>query len=346
MPTLSCLYAPPPGFDNGHVQTIFPSLFRKEVPLRQQHIRISTPDDDFLDLDVSLPITAYREEQDHAAGNGNGREMSVTHEPASDKVVIISHGLEGNSRRKYVKGMARAFNEDGCDVIAWNQPGCGNSLPRVPRIYHMGETRDLRCVINYALDRGYTHIGLVGFSMGGNQILRFAGEAGTEINPEVKGLAVFSVPCDLPGSVRVLNKRGNRMYMFYFMRTLHPKIRDMHHRFPGVFNIDGLSGMFTFPEFDGRFTAPLNGFTSAAAYYAQASSLPFLNNLAIPSLLVNAADDPFLSEDCYPYATAEENPNLFLKVPTAGGHVGFVTFNARNRYWSEQTAYDFLTPLL
>ncbi len=346
MPTLSCFYASPPGFDNGHVQTIFPSLFRKEIPLRRQAIRIPTPDDDFLDLDVSLAVTAYEGRPGSISNNGNGREIPSAHEPASDGVVVISHGLEGNSRRKYVKGMARTFNEAGYDAIAWNQPGCGESPVRMPRIYHMGETRDLRCVINYTLGLGYKRIGLVGFSMGGNQILRFAAEAGAEINPAVKGLAVFSVPCDLPGSVQVLNRRANRMYMFYFMRTLHPKIRDMHRRFPGAFNIDGLGRVFTFSEFDDRFTAPLNGFDSAADYYARTSSLPLLTRLAVPSLLVNAADDPFLSEACYPYAAAEENPKLFLKVPAAGGHVGFVTFNARNCYWSEQTACDFLTPLL
>ena len=345
MPNLPCAYTPPPGLGNGHIQTIFPSFFRKEVALKQQCIRITTPDNDFLDLDISVDIAEQKKRSACAPGNGDGRKFPAAHEPASDRVVIISHGLEGNSRRKYMKGMARVFNEAGCDAIAWNQPGCSGEAAKNPRIYHMGETRDLQCVIDYALKIGYTSIGLVGFSMGGNQILRFAGKAGREINPAIKGLAVFSVPCDLPGSVRVLNRRANRMYMFYFMRTLHPKIRDMHRRFPDLFNIEGLGKMFTFPEFDARFTAPLNGFASSEDYYAEASSLPLLGKLAVPSLLVNAADDPFLSADCYPYAAAEKNPQLFFKSPVSGGHVGFVTFNAQNRYWSEQTAYEFLKPL-
>ncbi len=346
MPNLPCFYAPPPGFGNGHIQTVFPSFFRKEVYLTQQRIRIVTPGDDFLELDASLALTARKKQSDGAHGNGGEGKISPPHEPASDRVVIISHGLEGNSRRKYVKGMAKMFNEAGCDAIAWNQPGCGGEPARNPRIYHMGETRDLQSVIDYALGVGYTRIGLVGFSMGGNQILRFAGEAGQGISPAIKGIVVFSVPCDLPGSVRVLNKRANRAYMFYFMRTLHPKIRQMHSRFPGLLNIEGLGGMFTFSEFDGRFTAPLNGFASSDDYYAKASSLPLLGRLTVPSLLVNAADDPFLSASCYPYAAAEKNPQLFLKVPASGGHVGFVTFNTRNRYWSEQVACEFLQPLL
>ena len=213
-------------------------------------------------------------------------------------------------------------------------------------MYHSGETGDLRLTVDYCLKAGYERVLLVGFSMGGNQILRFAGEAGADLDPAVKGVTVFSVPCDLPGSVQVLNRLSNRMYMLYFMHSLHPKIRDMHRRFPHLFDIGGLSGMFTFPEFDDRFTAPLNGFASAADYYDRASPLPVLERLPVPTLLVNAADDPFLSKSCYPYAAAERNPKLFLKVPSSGGHVGFVTFNAQNRYWSEQAARDFLLPLL
>lgn len=345
MPVLPCLYSPPPGLANGHIQTVYPVLFRKDIFLKQQRVRIAAHGDDFLDLDVSMPQNGNGRGAP-ARDNGDGRKFPDRHEPTGHKVVIISHGLEGNASRKYIKGMARVFNEAGCDVIAWNQPGCGGEPAKTPRIYHMGETSDLRRVVDYALDLGYTRIGLVGFSMGGNQILRYAGEAGAALDPAVKGVAVFSVPCDLTGAVRVLNRRANRMYMFYFMRSLHPKIRDMHSRFPHLFNIDGLGGMFTFPEFDERFTAPLNGFASAADYYDRASSLPMLARLSVPTLLVNAADDPFLSESCYPYAAAERNPKLFLKVPDSGGHVGFVTFNAHNRYWSEQTACDFLLPLL
>lgn len=350
MPILPSSYFPPPGFGNGHLQTIYPVLFRKDIPLARQRIRIPTRDNDFLILDVSTSESGNglaRTPDEHGrARKFPDREFPDRHEPCSRRVVIISHGLEGSGSRKYIKGMALAFIEAGCDVIAWNQPGCGGEPPGTPRIYHMGETRDLRRVIDYALDLGYTRIGLVGFSMGGNQILHFAGGAGENINPAIKGLAVFSVPCHLPGAVRALNRLGNLVYMFYFMRSLHPKIRDMHRRFPGTFDIRGLGRVFTFPEFDGRFTAPLNGFGSSADYYARASSLPVLERLPIPSLLVNAADDPFLSESCYPYAAADNNPNLFLKVPDSGGHVGFVTFNSRNRYWSEQAAHDFLLPLL
>ncbi len=345
MPVLSCFYSPPPGFGNGHLQTVYPTLFRKDVALKQQRVRIATPGDDFLDLDISLSMPDNGREI-LSPDNDYDQRFSARHEPASRKAVIISHGLEGNSRRKYIKGMARAFNEAGCDVIAWNQPGCGIEPSKTPRIYHMGETRDLQCVVDYAFELGYSDIGLVGFSMGGNQILRLAGEAGKALNPGIKGIAVFSVPCDLPGSVQKLNGRSNRMYMLYFMRSLHPKIRAMHRRFPELFDINGLDTVITFPEFDGRFTAPLNGFASAADYYARASSLPLLEGLTVPSLLVNAEDDPFLSGDCYPYAAAEANPNLFLKVPVSGGHVGFVTFNAHNLYWSEQAACDFLLPLL
>ena len=345
MPVLSCAYTPPPGFANGHLQTVFPALLRKDIAIKQRRVRILAADGNFLDLDVSLRVGA-KWLADPYAGPHAGREIFAAHTPYGPAAIIVSHGLEGNAQRKYVKGMAKAFSEAGCDVIAWNQIGCGGAAVATPRVYHMGEIRDLNRVIAYALKVGYTRLGLVGFSMGGNQILRLAGEAGPDLNPAIKGLAVFSVPCDLPGSVLALNRRRNRLYMRYFMRTLHPKIKDLHRRFPEVPDIDGLDKIFTFQEFDDRFTAPLNGFASAADYYAQTSSLPLLEQLARPALLVNAADDPFLSPSCYPYGAAEKNPHLCLSVPKAGGHVGFVTFNARNRYWSEQAACDFLLPLL
>lgn len=359
MPNLSCFYTPPPGLANGHLQTLFPTLFRREIPLKQQRVRIAAGDD-FLDLDVSLSDREGGEASpmgmhDNFPGAGGpfpddpktASPFPNSHEPASRAAIIISHGLEGDSRRKYVRGMAKIFIEAGCDAIAWNQPGCGGEPCRSPRIYHMGETSDLRRVVDYALATGYTRIGLVGFSMGGNQILRFAGEADEGLAPVIKGLAVFSVPCELNASVARLNRRSNHMYMRYFMRSLHPKIRDLHRRFPEAFaNIDGLSKIFTFSEFDERFTAPLNGFKSATDYYTRTASLPLLERIKVPTLLVNAADDPFLSLDCYPYGAAEKNPDLFLKVPRSGGHTGFVTFNAQNRYWSEQNAHDFLMPLL
>ena len=324
MPVLPCYYQAPPGFRNGHIQSIYPTLFRRDILLDQKPVRINGLNGDFLDLDV-----AYAR-----AGSRSGR------------AVIVSHGLEGNSRRKYIKGICRIFNNAGVDAIAWNQPGCGPHAGCLPRVYHMGETRDLACVVGYALEQGYESLGLVGFSMGGNQILCYLGQAEGAAPQEIKAAAVFSVPCHLPSAVKVLNRRGNRVYMRYFMRTLHPKIRQMHRRFPGLLSVEGLSRVQTFPEFDNRFTAPLNGFATADDYYARASSVHLLPGLTLPTLLVNAADDPFLSEECYPVAAAEENSKLYFKVPDSGGHVGFVTFNRRNCYWTEQAAHDFIMKYL
>lgn len=242
-----------------------------------------------------------------------------------------------------MQGMAGAFHRAGWDVLAWNCRGCGGVESRKLRSYHSGATDDLAAVVNHALaGNRYREAGLIGFSLGGNITLKYLGELGEAVDPRVLGGVAFSVPCDLAASSIRLERLSNRIYMGRFMRSLRTKIRGKIKQFPGQLTDEGLEVMRTFREFDGAYTAPLNGFESAEDYWARASSKPFLNRIAVPALLVNARNDPFLPEECFPEEAAANSECFHLEAPRDGGHVGFVSFTRSGEYWSEKRAVEFL----
>ena len=185
---------------------------------------------------------------------------------------------------------------------------------------------------------------LVGFSMCGNQALKYLGEEKDDVPGSVVGAVVFSVPCDLAGSAALLCQPGYRPYRLYFMTTLQAKIDSIIKQCDAV-NGKDLERLWDYAVFDEPFDTPLNGCSTPRAYWEQASCLPVLDRIRVPTLLVNAWDDPFLSTSCYPLRAAEQCPDFFLEIPEHGGHTGFVSFNPENRYWSEQRALDFLADI-
>lgn len=285
---------------NAHVQTIFPSLLRKVNFKYQQRERLELPDGDFVDLDWKLVS------------------------PERKKLVIITHGLEGDSHRHYVLGMANLFTRHGYDALGWNCRSCSGELNRLLRFYHHGDPGDLRSVIDYALTKyHYSEIILVGFSMGGSLTLRLLGEYPDAVPPQIKKAIAFSVPCDLLAGVKVLSQSRNKVYANRFLKKLGKKIKQKEKLFPGQISYEGYDRIKYFTEFDTRYTAPLHGFTDAHDFYARASVKSFLKNIRVPSLLVQALNDPFLSEECMPYEEAMANEHLFLETPDHGGHCGF-----------------------
>lgn len=316
-------YLPSPLFRCGHIQTLYPTLFRPKPLLVPKRERIATPDGDFIDLDW------------HCSNGGS-----------SLKLAVVSHGLEGNSQKKYPLGMANHLTGLGWDVICWNFRGCSGEMNRLPRFYHSGVTDDLHTVLTHGLHvRDYRKVALIGFSMGGNQTLKYLGENPDKVPREVAGAVAFSVPCDLAASSRQLEKMQNRAYMHYFMRGLKRKIQHKAQMFPELLDTKNLFSMRTFFPFDDKYTAPLHGFSDAMDYYSRCSSNQFLKDIQIPTLLVQAADDPFLDRHCYPVREAGANSFLQLEIPKYGGHVGFVLQNQENRYWSEERAACFLENL-
>ena len=316
MPLVDSTYDAPRWLPGGHLQTLYPSLFRRVDFTYDRRSRIDTPDGDFLELDW--------------ATNDAGR------------LAILTHGLEGSSRRSYMRGMARALIRRGWDVLAWNLRGCGSTPNRCLRTYHSGATDDLAVVVRHALAQGYCRVALVGFSLGGNMTLKYLGEQGTDLDERIRGAVAFSVPVDLTSSARQLERPSNWHYVQYFLRTLRAKVRAKASRWPAAIDAPGFGEVRTLTAFDDRYTAPLNGFQDAQDYYQRASSKPLLQHIAVPTLLVNAANDPFLAPRCYPYAIAGTHRHVTLEVPAEGGHVGFAPSNASGAYWSEQRTADFL----
>ena len=199
-------------------------------------------------------------------------------------------------------------------------------------------------VVRYALGTGrYCRVLLTGFSAGGNVTLKYLGENSARVPTEVERAAVFSVPTDLRASSHHIGRLENRVYLNRFLKTLREKMRQKAALLPGQVDLTDLELLKDFPEFDDRFTAPMHGFASADEYYAHASSGQYLSNIQIPTLLVNAQNDPFLPPSCFPHKTAAASPHVFLETPTDGGHVGFGEGAPDGAYYSERRAVEFLT---
>ena len=312
-------YRPPWPLFNGHLQTVAPHLLRRVALPPPHRRRLELPDGDFLDLDWYL---------------GGARRL-----------VVLSHGLEGDSRRGYVRGMAAAFVGAGWDALAWNCRSCGGTMNRLPRFYHHGDTDDLAAVVDHALAGGqYASVVLVGFSMGGSQTLKYLGQSQRRPPPAVRAAAVFSVPCDLHQSIVRLQHPHNAFYKNCFLNRLKDKMRRKAVRFPALVDLHDLDDIVTFTQFINRFMGPLHGFAHLEAFYQQASARHFLAGIDRPTLLVNAANDPMLAGRCYPTAEAQGHPHLTLEVPAAGGHVGFARW-AHRLNWAEWRALQFVAPL-
>lgn len=308
-------FRPHPLLPGGHLQSIVPTLLRRVSGIRYERVRIDTSDGDFLDLDTSRV--------------------------GSDRVAIVGHGLEGSSRRAYVLGMVKAFNRAGWDAVAWNFRGCSGEPNRKLRSYHSGASDDLDAVVRHVgRCGGVSSVVLVGFSMGGNIVLKLLGEQG-RVHPPIKAAVAFSVPCDLASAAREMAKPSNALYMRRFLRMLRVKIRAKMELFPGRIDDHGYEQIRTFREFDERYTAPLCGFESAEDYWARAASRPLLARIRVPTLLVNALDDPFLGEACTPREEALRHPFLHLETPRSGGHVGFVGVGRPWDFWAESRAVEF-----
>lgn len=299
---------------NRHLETIFPATFRITPAPPYERERIPTPDGDFLDLDW-----VHR---------------------GPEHLLIISHGLEGNSQRPYVRGLVRAFAKPGWSVLAWNYRGCSGEMNRQRRFYHSGATDDLATVVDHAASRHFRHISLAGFSLGGNLTLKYLGEPRPRPANLHRAIA-FSVPLHLHSSCLELIRPHNWLYNTNFLISLRKKIRLKAAQYPDI-DLRPLNKITNLFQFDDVYTGPLHGFSDAADYYARSSSLQFLPGISIPAMIINARNDPFLSARCFPAATDYQNPQVQTAYPMQGGHVGFAQFGSKGLYWSELKTLEFL----
>lgn len=308
-------YQKPKWLSGEHLETIIPSLFRKVDITPPDKERINTPDDDFLDLDW--------------------------YKVGSDKLVIVSHGLEGSSQSQYALGIAKYFNTKGIDVLCWNYRGCSGTINNLSIFYHSGATYDLETIVNHTIHTGYSSVALVGFSLGGNLTLKFLGEAPNKFS-QIKAAATFSVPIDLSTGCDEISLPKNKIYANRFLRKLKAKVKAKHVKMPDQLPLNGVLKIDNLREFDNVITGPLHGFKNAEDYYSKSSALGYLEHIRIPTLLVNALNDPFLPRECYPYDLLKEHPYVHFETPENGGHVGFRPADNTGSYWSERRAYEFI----
>lgn len=302
---------------NRHFETIIPGLLRrvKNIPVYERE-RITTPDDDFLDLDWI--------------------------KNDSKRVVIISHGLEGDSQRPYIKGMAKAFSNEQWDVLAWNFRGCSGEKNKRKIFYHSGATYDLQSVVNHTVNKKYEEIILIGFSLGGNLTLKYLGEPESNNIEQIKGAVTFSVPLDLAGCSNEIDLPHNFLYSRRFLKSLKIKVNDKKEDLGELYHEKRVDALNSIYDFDDQITAPVHGFKDAHDYYQSCSSRNFISSIKIKTLVVNAQNDPFLSSSCLDKSLFENLNTVFFETPKQGGHVGFSSYNKAGLYWSEKRALEFV----
>ena len=287
---------------NGHFETLFPYLFCSAPVLDYKRERIVTRDNDFLDLDWV--------------------------QKKSERLVILSHGLESSSSAKYVRSTGFNCLEDGLDVLAWNYRGCSGEMNKSIKYYHSGATDDLDDVIKHVVKNyPYTEIYLVGFSLGGNLVLKYMGENSSALHSNIKLAVAVSAPVCLKTSSHKLKKGFNKVYTRNFLTTLKRKVLAKEKKLlDSGFNLKKVKQAADLPQFDDCFTGPVHGFLNADDYYEKCSSKKFLKEILKPTLIINAKNDPFLSPECFPYEEVKNNKNIVFIAAERGGHVGFKNF--------------------
>jgi predicted alpha/beta-fold hydrolase len=301
---------------SAHLQTVFAPLFRRapEVPLARERVELA--DGDFLDLDW----TPRR----------------------GSPVVLVLHGLEGSSDSPYARGILGAIHARGWRGVLMHFRGCSGEPNRLPRTYHSGDTGDLAEVVDKLLDRrDIPAMAAVGYSLGGNVLLKWLGERGAEA--PVSAAVAVSVPFTLSRAADRLTTGLSRMYQRRLIGELRGKLRRKFSATSGPIDLTRAENSRDFWDFDDAVTAPLHGFKDVHDYYTRASSRQYLHKIGVPTLMLHAEDDPFMTPDVVP--TGEElSPSVRLELSTRGGHVGFIHGSVpwRPRYWLEERIPAFL----
>jgi hypothetical protein len=254
--------------------------------------------------------------------------------------LVLVHGLEGSSRSGYMVSMAHAALERGWSVYRMNLRSCGGTESWSPSLYHSGLTSDLLRVVETLSGRGEGPLVLAGYSLGGNVVLKLAGELEERGPGLVSGVVAVSTPLDLAACVRRLEARENFIYEWRFVSRMKQRMRVRHRHWPAFFSLDGLSEIRTIYEIDDRITAPHFGFGSADNYYATQSSMVFLDSIRVPSLVIISKDDPLVPYSVYSHPAFGSNPHLHLLALDRGGHVSFLS-RRRPRFWLDQAILDW-----
>ncbi len=319
-------FRPSPLWHNAHAQTVLANALRSVDGVYYHRLRLDTPDGDFLNLDFPS-VPGYPLQSDAP-------------------VVLLLHGLEGSARRSYACEIYKQLARHGVRSVGLNFRSCGGELNRTQRLYHAGATDDVALVMDWLeMRQPGVPKGMVGFSLGGNTLLKYLGERGTAV-PAVAA-AVVSPPFDLARVSDAFDQGEGRRYADRFVKSLRLKALD-HSRHNGVaIDLHRVYRATTMREFDEAFTAPLHGYRDADEYYRENSCINYLDGIRVPTLVIRAMDDPFFASDI-PHARLEANPALLPALTPHGGHVAFAEgkYPQHFAYWAERQAARFLSEFL
>jgi predicted alpha/beta-fold hydrolase len=257
--------------------------------------------------------------------------------------LLLLHGLEGSSSAHYMRGIAAKAWAAGCNVVRLNQRNCGGTEHLSRGLYHSGLTHDPLFVIRTLIDEGIRSIAVAGYSLGGNLALKLAGELGTSL-PELRAVCAVSPTMDLGVCVQALERKANIPYQFNFVRNLKKRMRRKAAAFPGDFSLEPLGRVWTVRQFDEAYTAPHHGFDGASDYYHRASALRVIDRIAVPTLILTAADDPFVPPDSFRDPAVTANSHITVYVSPHGGHCGFLEHGTGDYdgYWAEREIVRFV----
>lgn len=261
--------------------------------------------------------------------------------------VLVLHGLEGSSRSQYVLGNAIKLFNAGCNVIRMNMRNCGGTERLTPTLYHSGMSADVDAVMRHFLRlHGLLSFALIGYSMGGNLVLKLAGDLGPDAPAALQAVIGVSPAIDLAVSADALHEPANRLYERKFLHALLRRFRRKAFLFPRAFDPNRSNLVHSLRDFDDKITALYSGFRSADDYYFRASSARVLDRVTVPTLLLHACDDPFVRLSPETRATVAANPNITLLETLYGGHCAFLATpereNGNDGYWAEHTALRFV----
>ena len=317
-------FVPHPALKNGHAQTLAGALIRRRFKR----------------------VVENREERLFAIPPGGQvlGHCSWQPERADCPTLVLAHGMEGSTESRYMLGTAEKALEAGFNVVRMNVRNCGGTEHLTPTLYHAGLTEDLKQIINELSERdGLREIYLAGFSLGGNMVLKLAGEYSAGAPAALRGVIAVSPSIDLASCADAIEMRSNLVYHLKFITSLRNRLRRKARLFPDRYDASRLRGVWTIRRFDDLITAPHTGFQNVANYYARASALPFIERISVPTLIVHAKDDPFIPFAPFERREVTANPNVALIAPAHGGHVGFIAASGEgeSRFWAEAMIVNF-----
>jgi uncharacterized protein len=317
----------------GHVQTIASFLLPRKIhlpPAEERLVEVAPG--------IKIRCWCYWQKNARQDNDGEARRKALT--------LIVVHGLEGSTESQYMTGVARNGLAGGMNVVLMNQRNCGGMDHFAPTLYNSSLSGDVAAVARRVVEHdGVSRFALIGFSMGGNLVLKLAGEWGSEAPAEFCSVAAVCPAMDLAASADALHEPGNRIYELYFLMQLFRRFRNKARRFPKEFDPSRLRGVTSLRSFDDRITAYYCGFTGADDYYARAAAARVVDRIAVPALIIHAANDPFIRVESETRRRIAANPNITYVETRDGGHCAFI--GQRNGApgddgrWAEHEVVDF-----